>query len=115
MRGTGGLKSLPPPRPPAGPHLSWHRERRSAPALLRVSLAEAARVRGPGRPFFCRLGGAGRKEPPPRAQVSIPPRVGPAAGHTCQLERLQIGQPCKVSGVDWRCASLVGGFLLPFA
>lgn len=59
----------------------------------------------PGLPFPWGLGGAGReagrKEPLPRAQVSVPPRVGPAAGHTCQLERLQTGQPRAVSAVDW--------------
>lgn len=39
------------------------------------------------------------KEPPPRAQVSIPLHEGPAAGRTCQRERrCRPGSPSKFFG-----------------
>lgn len=68
------------------------------------SPAVAASTYGLGSPSLAgseRLGGrpgVREREPLPRAQVSVPPRMGPAAGHTCQLGELQTGQPRIVSG-----------------
>lgn len=98
----GWSESLPPPLPPGGSHLSGTKMTGALgpagqPGHGRMYLRArpplpqpARRGREGGRP-------AGRKgkSPSPRAQVSIPPRVGPVAGHTCQLERLHSGSPAK--------------------
>lgn len=83
--------------------------RYSAPRFLRVSRATYSRAWAP-LPLLARRGR--EQELPPRAQVSVSPRVGPAAGHTCQLERLQPGQPRKVSGGGLAVCVFGGGFSL---
>lgn len=64
---------------------------------------------GPGG----RAGGQAQgKKPQPRAQVSHPAACGPGSrAHLSAVEAAH-RQPCKVSGVDWRRASLAEGFLL---
>lgn len=108
MGARGRLESLPPPRPPGGSHLSRHQDARRPGSAGQPGHSRTYPRAWAPLPLLARRGQEGS-----RAQVSIPPRVGYAAGHTCQLERRQTGQPHKVSGVDWRRASLAGDFLLP--
>lgn len=72
--------------------------RRVAPRFLRVNWAAVAGICWPGLPFSRRLGEARRKEPPPRAQVSIPPRVAPQQGTPVSWRGCRLGSPAKFRG-----------------
>lgn len=94
MRGTR-LESLPPPRPPAGSHLSWQPDAwRPGPC---GSVGHGRAYPLAWAPFPCGSERPGDRAPAPRTSF-LPAACGPAAGHTCQLERLQPGRPRKVPG-----------------
>lgn len=96
MRGTRLAGVSPSPTAPAGSHLSRHRD-----AWRPGSRGSAGpRPHGSaGRGSLLSPAPRGREDRAPAPRTSFHPAAcGPAAGHTCQLERLQPGPPRQVSG-----------------
>lgn len=97
MRGTGGLKSLPPPRPPAGPHLSWHRDARR-PRCCGSAWQRPRVSAGLGALSFAGWEGRVGKSPRPAHKFRSRRVWAPQQGTPVSWRGCRLGSPAKFRG-----------------